>query len=116
MLRPLDIEDELLADTIIERLNRLLEDPYVRADIETLIETRVPCSKATLDHPTIQAVVVEENGTPTIGLLGLLNGLVGVDPRLVGPRRGWGYIAANFDDDMKLTNFQRVKNAEQPQG
>lgn len=69
----------MLADILIERLNKLIEDPAVRADISALIETRG---------------------------LGLINGLVGVIPD--GPRKDWGYIAADFDDENKLVKFLRT--------
>lgn len=114
MLRPLDIEDELLADTLIERLNRLLENPDVRKDITRLIDIRVPISGATMEHSTIQVVPLNKK-EGLLGFIGLLNGIVGVDPTLVGPRRGWGFISAEFDEEDVLVNFHRVKNKEQLQ-
>jgi hypothetical protein len=105
------MEDEVLADEIILRLNRLIKDPDIRKDLASLIETRVFCSKTTADHPGIQ---VDED--LAVGFLGMLNGIVGVDPKLVGPRRGWGYIAADYDDDtLELVGFKRVVNAKQAQ-
>ena len=100
-----------LANTLIERLNSLISDPDVRKDISTLIEHRIPCSAATLDHPTIQASVPARAadgtmGAPSMGILGLLNGLVGVIPD--GPKKGWGFITAEFDDDA-LEKFSRTK-------
>jgi hypothetical protein len=117
------IGDEELADAIINRLNKLCEDPEVRKDIAALIETRIVCSEATLNHPTIQASGPDRNGLcecgayggpgcsfckPQFGFLGILNGLVGAMPD--GPRKGWGYLAANFEDDGTFTGFQRTKN------
>ena len=120
-----DLTDSDLADAIIARLNKLVEDPAIRADIGKLIENRVTCSKATLDHPSIQAGQPEKvaglcecgayghkgwcpicNPEPHFGFLGLLNGLVGIIPE--GRQKGWGFIAAVFDDDMKLTQFRRT--------
>jgi hypothetical protein len=97
------VNDEKLADEIIARLNMLIEDPAVCRDISRLIERRIPLdelSKNTLNHPTIQ---IPEG----LGVLGILNGLVGVIPD--GPRKNWGYISAEFDDDGNLVGFGRTK-------
>jgi hypothetical protein len=106
------MDNSQLADVLIERLNHLISDLDVRKDISTLIETRVACSAATLDHPTIQAssparAADGATGAPSVGVLGLLNGLVGVIPD--GPKKGWGFITAELDDDGILTGFQRTK-------
>src|SRR5277367_2353946 len=87
------------ADLLITLLNKLIENEDVRKDISRLIETRVPCSKATVDHPTIQAgwPTNDKVGSPNVGFLGVMNGLVGVLPD--GPRKGWGYITAHFEDN-----------------
>ena len=99
----------MLADILIERLNKLIEDPAVRADISALIETRVPVGAATCVHPTLQVV-----DSKFLGPLGLINGLVGVIPD--GLRQDWGYIAADFDDENKLVKFMRTPMPkEQPQ-
>jgi len=103
------MEDDALADELIRRLNALLENPEVRADIEKLIETRVSTSAATNAHPTIQ-IGGDKYGTG-LGFLGLLNGVTGT---IVGGKYdGWGYIAAFFDDDNHLSHFQRT---EEPHG
>lgn len=67
--------------------------------VETLIETRVPCNYALAGHPTLQCVPL--GGGHSVGLLGILNGLCGVD------RTGAGFIVAEFDDPPsgKLTRF-----------
>lgn len=108
------MNDADLADEVITRLNKLIENPEVREDIGQLIETRVTCGQATLDHPTIQATELDTSkhtvrGTPRpglVGFLGVLNGLVGAMPD--GPKKGWGYVAAVFDDNMKLVRFERT--------
>jgi hypothetical protein len=92
-----------IADTIIDRLNTLIQDPGVRKDIERLIETRVQgVSESTLNHPFIQ---VTDEG---VGVLGILNAIVGANvPH--GKHQGWGYIMAEFDDkDMSLIRFIRT--------
>jgi hypothetical protein len=94
-----------LADTIIQRLNALLTNDKTRQDIRALIETRVPCSDDTADHPDI-VVQKSPDGTYQFGFLGLLNGLVGAISE--GPRKGWGRIAALYDDDDQLIKFERT--------
>jgi hypothetical protein len=116
------VTDTELADELVLRLNKLIEDPDVRKDIGALIETRVPCSKATLDHPTIQAgwstkEDFEKQTSPKLGILGLLNGIVGVYPD--GTKKGWGLVSANFDEGplgvLTLKSFSRtVNNATAP--
>ncbi len=120
------LRDSALADEIIARLNKLCEDPQVREDLGKLIETRIPCTRATFDHPTIQATPTAPvaglcecgaygpstsgwcaicNPQPTCGFLGFLNGLVGIIPD--GRLKGWGFVMAVFDDDKKLQRFRR---------
>lgn len=99
------MEDNIFADEVILRLNDLIKDPDVRKDICALIETSIPCSQSTKDHPTIQV----RDGS-NLSFLGVLNGLAGIDPNLVGNRSDWGYIVAYFDDDMNLVSFKRVVN------
>ena len=127
------MNDSDLADEIIARLNKLCENPQVRADLCKLIETRIPCTKATLDHPTIQASQPEKvaglcecgaygpsssgwcpicNPEPQVGFLGLLNGLVGIRPE--GRLKGWGFIAAVFDDNKQLVRFRRTDATKAP--
>jgi hypothetical protein len=95
------ITDEELADELIGRLNKLIENPAVRKDIGSLIDTRVGCSGTTRDHATIQVV-----DGKWLGLMGVLNGLVGIMP--TGHRQGWGYIAAEFSDDGVFERFKRT--------
>jgi hypothetical protein len=114
------MDDSELADVLIGRLNKLIENANVRKDIGVLIETRVACSQDTLDHPSIQTEAMNMDGmrikpgaTPPpgrIGFLGVLNGLVGTIPE-EGPKRGWGYITAEFDDDGQLLIFKKTVNA-----
>jgi len=97
---------------IIERLNNLITTADVRKDVGTLIETRVACSGATLDHPTIQAgwntdAAEEAREAPCVGVLGLINGLIGTITD-IGPKLGWGYVSAEFGDDGVLVRFQRT--------
>jgi hypothetical protein len=106
------MNDSELADIVIARLNRLIDDPAVRIDIGRLIETRISCSDATLNHPTIQAGESAPDSTGTVGFLGVLNGIVGaIDD---GHHRGWGYVMAVFDDEKRLERFRRTDVAPDP--
>lgn len=89
-----------IEDTI-QYLNEVhLLDPTV---FPALVEHQVKCNKALADHPTVQVDAVPcLNGSSTdfrVGLLGVLNGLFGVDSR------GYGYIAAQYDIHGNLTGF-----------
>jgi hypothetical protein len=98
------IADQFI-DNTIKYLNDLVQlDPEA---IEKLVEYRVPCNKSLLDHPHVQTyqAILE---TPRLGMLGILNGIFGLQPE-GSLHPGWGYIAAVFDDQtMKLTGFKRV--------
>lgn len=97
--------DSELADAVIERLNALIQDPAVRADVGKLVEERVPVGERTAAHPSIQ---VQQNivGDNVLGFLGLLNGLIGTIPG--GRLAGWGYVAAVFDEAGRLERFRRT--------
>jgi hypothetical protein len=84
--------DKTLAEVLVERLNELMKDPAVRNDVAKLFTKRVPCCETTVNHPTLQL-----GSDGTLGLLGLLNGLVGTIP--YGPKTGYGYITAEVDED-----------------
>lgn len=82
-------------------LNELVQlDPLAA---HALIEQRVPCNGALADHPTVQVVQSEEEGTYAVGLLGILNGLFGTDAE------GWDIVAAVFDDQGQLVRFERSR-------
>ena len=88
--------------TIDEAINLLNE--AVRADrqaMHQLVETRTICNSELAKHPTIQ--VVAGTGPRTVGILGILNGLFGVD------EESWGPISAVYADDGRLTRFARTK-------
>lgn len=85
-----------LAHTIVERLNLLVRHPDVAHTFEALIGRRVYVPAELADeHPTLQAVYQE------LGLLGVLNGIVGAVP----PPTGGGYIAVQREPDGTFTGF-----------
>jgi len=76
-------------DEVVNKLNEMNAlDPSV---IAKLIAFRVPCNQALADHPTVQ---VGNTGKGfEVGLLGVLNGLIGVGSD------GWGFLAVELSDD-----------------
>lgn len=84
-----------LADEIIARLNMLIEDPAVRADVWALLNMAVPASPATVAHPTIQCGSRMPDSGPSLRVLGLLCGLCGAIEG--GRRKGQGFIAMQVE-------------------
>lgn len=100
-------DDELFADELIRRLNALLgTHPDVGAVLGELVEYRVPCSAAVVDHPTIQL----GGADATVGMLGILNGMTGVISS--GPRSGWGLITAAVEADGRVSRFLRTPDTD----
>jgi len=66
-----------LAEEIVNRLNAIIKDQAVRFDVGNLLESSIPVSALTAAHPTL---VVGPRG---LGPLGLINGLLGSDARIV---------------------------------
>lgn len=85
-----------LAKVTIQYLNELVA--LDREVMHELVEGRVPCNEAIARHPTVQVSRNEEDER-VLGLLGVINGLIGVD------KESWGYVARIFDEDGNLTGF-----------
>lgn len=85
-----------LAQQVVDFLNSLLT--VDRDAVDALIKNRVPCNTAMREHPTVQ-VDIDETKQARVGLLGILNGLVGVDTD------GWGFVTVKYDDDMGIIGF-----------
>jgi len=68
---------------VVDVLNEVLTaDP---AAANGLFKQYVPCNQAIVDHPTV--IVAGSNEQPLLGVLGLINGLVGLDRlRIVAER------------------------------
>jgi hypothetical protein len=78
-----------------------------RAAIRTLVDNYVRCNCGLADHPMIP-VGVTEDGEPQIGMLGIINGLYGVDEDAHGP------VVANIPDDpAEPVIFSRNPNFEE---
>lgn len=91
----LPIFDDVLARRFAAFLNGLLE--VDRHAVTELIEHRVKCNHRMKTHPTVQVVVDQD--IPRVGMLGILNGMLGIDESGTGP------LVARFDDDGKLVEF-----------
>lgn len=84
-----------LAMEVCAYLNELVEaDPQT---MYRMVETRFRCNEALTDHPTAQVDV--SSGTASIGLLGIINGLIGADADQ------WGYMAALYGSNLELEKF-----------
>ena len=67
--------------------------------IAALVANRVPCNEALADHPSIQVGV--QNDGYHVGLLGVINGMFGVNDE------GQGAICVEFKDGH-LSHFRRT--------
>jgi hypothetical protein len=79
--------------------------------IGTLLYERLgPCSPTLRDHPSVQVSVRENDGAGFVSLMGIINGYFGV--LQYGPRKGWGHILFDFDEDgvLRGTRFQNEQN------
>ena len=94
-------------DETIQLLNDLLKlDPVA---MQALVETRVPCNEALVNHPTVH-VYMRGEADALVGLMGILNGLFGVDGKGSGP------IQALYADEAGkvLGAFKRTPETETP--
>lgn len=97
-LEPWQNENHFKRDSVQSALGVL--NRAVAADrgaMTMLIGSRVPCNDALMEDPTIQC----EGDPPTVGPLGLVNGLFGSDPET-----SYGPIPAVFDDSERLLRFE----------
>lgn len=91
-----------LADLLIDRLNQIAM--FDKKAMRDLIKARVPCNEHLAEHPSVQ--VQYEDGQGLVGILGILNGIVGAIPD--GGLKGFGYISAVFDDQGNFERFRRT--------
>lgn len=83
----------------------LLNDMFVadaRATAQ-LVNYRVRCNEAIENHPSI-VVTDDSDGKPCVGLIGVLNGLFGIDPETQQ-----GPIATVCDDDGDVVGFAATR-------
>lgn len=92
------IHESRTLDETIAFLNELVRiDPEA---VRQLVETRVDCNQAMVDHPSV--IVVGSR----VGLLGILNGLFGGESVAGGYS---GAISAFLDDYGNILRFERKK-------
>lgn len=98
------MKEQVTIDEVIELFNELIEidNPAFGA----LVANRVPCNEELANHPTVQVGV--QNGGYRVGLIGIVNGMFGVD------ENGYGPIALNFEDSnlVKVERFKKVERSE----
>lgn len=99
-------------DEVIALLNEALH--LDRIAVTDLFGKRAWCNRALADHPTIQAAGVDLSrevmgagppnlaGPHCVGVLGLLNGIFGVDAD------DWGFLSMVFGDDDLIERFERT--------
>jgi len=92
-------------DKVIEILNELVQTDHDA--IKNLIETRVPCNDELKNHETVQVQCDKNGDNPEVGLLGILNGLIGKHDNC------WGYLAAEMEDGGKLLGFVHTPGTEE---
>lgn len=89
-------------DLVVEALNRIHKmDPQI---LPKLIMYHVPTTKAVADHPTIPVHLNKNTTTYTVGLLGIINGIIKrrLDERNV-------FVAAEFNGFGELIEFKRLE-------
>lgn len=82
------LKESITADHAIEVLNRMLKTDH-DATALLFLTARAPCSEELAHDPTIQVrsyKIMEDDPEFSVGFLGILNGLFGVD------EEGWGPI------------------------
>lgn len=87
-------------DTVVNILNEMFRaDPKA---MQALVEYRVSCSDSLRDHNTAQVICNEDLSDPKIGLLGVLNGVVGIQSN------GLGFLAGEFNENGDLIGFANI--------
>ena len=93
------LKDQVTLDEVIDLLNEIhAADPKAMLQ---LIEGRIPCNEKLAEHPTVQCLTV--GGVNMVGILGVINGIFGVN------ERGVGGIAALFNSSGELTGFIKTR-------
>lgn len=95
--------NEVTVEQVVELLNQALSDDDVA--LTELIQTRVACNEKLSKHSSIQVGLApgcdpkDKKLFYEVGILGLLNGLFGVD------EKEWGAIAAEMDKAGHVHRF-----------
>lgn len=90
----MSMKESVTAQDVCDLLNGLLKrDPKA---IASLVNNRVPCNDDIANHPTVQVHDIGD-GEASLGLIGILNGLFGVDKGRMGP-----ILMTSNQDDVVL--------------
>jgi len=103
-----DVTNEHIAGQIILRLNTLIADPEVRVVVQEMLKRRIPVGPRIANHMTIQTEPGTDEGIHWLGILGLLNGLLGCVDDGASTQHGNGFIQAVFTEDGLLVRFERA--------
>ena len=93
------IKQSISVEDAINLLNELLV--LDNNAVGALVANRVPCNEGIAEHYSVQ--VEKRNGGFNVGLLGILNGLFGVDGDV------WGAITSEFDCG-NIIRFRRTSS------
>ncbi len=99
------IKKKVTPEETIDLLNEMLK--IDRRATESLFSMRVGCNKKLANHPTIQVMQVHKN-YHIVGILGILNGLLGID------KDGWGCICMDLKKNNQIERFRLVKDKDKP--
>lgn len=95
------VKESITIQDALDLLNEIVEKD--KACAKALLNARVPCNQAIAEHPTIQVHAYDGN-PPTVGLIGFLNGLFGIDDET-----GMGALAASvYPDNGDVCEFVRT--------
>ena len=98
------IKETVSIDEVIDLLNGAIESD--RSAMQNLANARVQCNEELSLHETIQVGVVD--GKFRVGLIGILNGIFGMNEEGCGP------IGFQFNDDNgELINVFRLDRREE---
>lgn len=97
------MKESITIQDAIDLLNDALKDDPKA--IQQLVEARVECNHQLADHKTIQVANYHlEKDKFQVGLLGIINGMFGID------EKGYGPVTAFIEDDGTIIRFERTKH------
>lgn len=85
------LKESVSVQDVCDLLNEMLKADY--GCVEALVSYRAMCSDIIADHPTIQVRKFKDDEFPTVGILGILNGLFGIR------EDGMGALCMEVDDE-----------------
>ena len=95
-----NVKKSVTPQEAIDLLNSMLKED--KAATQELFSARAVCNEGLANHPTIQVRKYKKEDIPTVGILGVLNGLFGVN------EKGYGAITMVMDHTT-ITKFQLTK-------